>query len=66
MTAAQQEALLLAFESGFYDSPRTTTLAEIGDELEISQQAVSSRLRRGTRRLIANTLARCRRVDTVP
>lgn len=56
LTDAQREALVLAYERGYFDSPRETTLEEIADELGITQQSVSSRLRRGHRRLVAATL----------
>lgn len=56
LTEAQHEALVLAFERGYFDSPRQSSLEEIAEELEISQQALSSRMRRGHRRLIAGTL----------
>ncbi|WP_435159492.1 helix-turn-helix domain-containing protein [Haladaptatus sp. DFWS20] len=54
LTETQQEALLLAYERGYFDSPRNATLTEIADELGMSQQALGSRIQRGTRRLIAN------------
>jgi predicted DNA binding protein len=56
LTEAQREALVLAYERGYFSSPRETTLEEIADELGISQQAVGSRLRRGNRRLIEQVL----------
>jgi len=52
LTEKQREALQLAFERGYYDSPRTVTLEAVAEELEITPQALASRLRRGTRRLI--------------
>lgn len=55
MTDAQREALSLAFDRGYFETPRETTLSELADELGISQQAFSLRLRRGTRHLIANS-----------
>lgn len=58
ITDAQREALLLAYERGYFNSPRETTLTEIADELGITQQSLSDRLKRGHRRLIAGTLAR--------
>jgi predicted DNA binding protein len=58
LTDTQREALVLAFERGYFDSPRTATLQEIADELGITQQSLSSRLRRGHRRLIAATLVK--------
>ena len=56
LTDTQREALVLAYERGYFNTPRETTLEEIADELGITQQALSSRLRRGNRRLIAATL----------
>ena len=57
LTDAQQEALVLAYERGYFNSPREVTMEELGDELGISQQAIASRLRRGTRRILGNTLS---------
>ena len=56
LTEKQREALILAFEHGYFDSPRASTLQEIADELGITQQSLSSRLRRGNRRLIEQAL----------
>jgi len=56
LTEKQREALILAFERGYFDSPREATLREIADELGITQQSLSSRLRRGNRRLIEEAL----------
>lgn len=56
LTDAQREALLLAYERGYFDSPREASLEAVADELGITQQSLSSRLRRGHRRLIAGTL----------
>jgi predicted DNA binding protein len=56
LTETQREALVLAYERGYFNSPRETTLKEIADELDISQQALGSRLRRGNRRLIEQSL----------
>jgi len=56
LTQTQREALGLAYERGYFDSPRQTSLDEIATELGITQQSLSSRLRRGHRRLIAENL----------
>jgi len=56
LTEKQREALILAFERGYFNSPRETTLQEVADELGITQQSLSSRLRRGNRRLIEKGL----------
>jgi len=56
LTEGQQRAMVLAYTRGYFDSPREATQRELADELGISHQAVSSRLQRGTRRLVASTL----------
>jgi len=56
VTADQQEALIAAFDAGYFDVPRGTTLTDLADSLDISQNALSARLRRGQRNLLANTL----------
>lgn len=52
LTDAQREVLTLAYQRGFFESPRRTTMEALGTELGISQQAVSARLQRGTRSLV--------------
>jgi len=52
----QYEALTAAFETDYYGVPRGKTLEGVADQLEVSHQALSERLRRGHRNLIANTL----------
>jgi predicted DNA binding protein len=56
VTADQQEALTAAFDAGYFDVPRETTLTDLADSLDISQNALSARLRRGHRNLVENTL----------
>lgn len=60
LTDAQQEALQLAYERGYFESPRQVTMTELGEELGISQQAVASRLRRGIRGILGQTLSALR------
>lgn len=57
LTDTQQEALELAYERGYFESPRQVTLAELGEELGISQQAVGSRLRGGIKHILGSTLS---------
>lgn len=52
LTPCQREAIVAAYESGFFDVPRGTTLEGVAAELGISDQALSERLRRGHARLI--------------
>ena len=56
LTHEQHTALLAALERGYYDIPRTITLEELADQLDISHQALSERLRRGSENLLQNTL----------
>ncbi|OIB58332.1 helix-turn-helix domain-containing protein [Natrialba sp. SSL1] len=57
LTDTQQEALVLAYERGYFESPREVTLEELGEELGISQQAVGSRLWGGIRHVLGSTLS---------
>lgn len=52
LTEEQRETLVLAYETGYFDIPRGTTTAGLAEELGISNQAVSERLRRGYSRLV--------------
>lgn len=56
LTPEQHEALVHAFDRGYFEEPRRTTLEELADEFGITRQSVSSRLRRGHRNLIDSTL----------
>lgn len=56
LTETQREALVLAYERGYFETPPEAHLDEIAAELGITQQSLSSRLRRGHRRLIGATL----------
>lgn len=56
LTEKQEEALVLAFEWGYFESPREVTMEDLGDEFGISEQAVASRLRRGIKQILGSTL----------
>lgn len=56
LTEPQIEALVNAYFHGYYDEPREATLAELAALMDISQTAVSGRLRRGSARLIEAVL----------
>ena len=55
-TEEQREALLAAYEHGYFAEPRETSLEELAEELGISPTAVGGRLRRGMRSLVGMTL----------
>ncbi|MBV0924268.1 helix-turn-helix domain-containing protein [Halomicroarcula limicola] len=57
VTAPQREVLLLASDSGYFTVPRDASLSDLAARLDISSQAASERLRRGTGTLVSNTLA---------
>jgi predicted DNA binding protein len=56
LTDSQREALLVAFEAGYFEEPRNATLSEVAAELDISQPAAGGLLRRGIKRLIVSSL----------
>lgn len=56
LTRKQREALVRAFDAGYFDVPRRITLTELADQLGVSDTAVSERLRRGTSAMITGTL----------
>ncbi len=56
LTDAQKKVLVVAYSRGYFDSPRGANQDDLADELGITRQAVSSRLQRGIRRLVASTL----------
>jgi predicted DNA binding protein len=56
LTNDQHEALVEAFEAGYYNVPRDVTAAEVATGLGISHQALSERLRRAYRSILATEL----------
>lgn len=56
LTPEQREGLLLAVRRGYFAVPRESDLTEIAEELGISQQAASKRVRRGVDKVLTSTL----------
>lgn len=56
LSPAQREILLLAVARGYFAVPRDASLADLSDELDISSQAASERLRRGLDSLVESAL----------
>ncbi|ADJ13506.1 DNA binding domain-containing protein [Halalkalicoccus jeotgali B3] len=56
LTDEQQDTLVAAYERGYFDVPRKITLTDLGEELGISHQALSERLRRGEKSVLKNTV----------
>jgi predicted DNA binding protein len=63
LTEKQYEALTLATERGYFDVPRDIDVTGLADELDISHQALSERLRRAQRVLVEDTLLMGTRSD---
>jgi len=56
LTETQRETLSTALERGYFDVPREINLVELAAELDVSDTAVSQRLRRGLSGLLVATL----------
>ncbi|MFB6296675.1 MAG: helix-turn-helix domain-containing protein, partial [Halobacteriales archaeon] len=56
-TDEQREALVAAYEQGYFAEPRETSLEALAESLELSPTAVAGRLRRGMKATVEMTLA---------
>ncbi len=56
LTTLQRETLSLAVENGYYSLPRRVSTRELADEFDVSDQAITERLRRAIETLVTNTL----------
>ncbi|MCU4924772.1 helix-turn-helix domain-containing protein [Halobacteria archaeon AArc-dxtr1] len=56
LTPQQHETLVAAIDHGYFEIPRETSMQELSDELGISHQALSERLRRAYRSIVAAEL----------
>ncbi|WP_224336105.1 helix-turn-helix domain-containing protein [Haloprofundus halobius] len=56
LTDEQREAFVVAHQRGYFKVPRDVTLTELADEIGITQQALSERLRRAHNSLAESTL----------
>jgi predicted DNA binding protein len=57
LTLEQYEALIIAAKHGYFKVPRENDLKDIADEIDITHQALSERLRRGHDALIRASLS---------
>lgn len=60
VTDAQCEALVTAMDEGYFEVPRGATLEDIAEQLGVTRQALSTRLRRGQENLLQHTVYRNR------
>ncbi|WP_266082901.1 helix-turn-helix domain-containing protein [Haladaptatus caseinilyticus] len=56
LTEKQRDALLLALQHGYIQTPRQVTLSELAEEFNISQQSLSDLIRRGNEALLEHAL----------
>ncbi|WP_435117992.1 helix-turn-helix domain-containing protein [Halolamina sp. C58] len=56
LSEKQTEALREALHAGYYEVPRETDLGTLAEEFDISEQALSERLRRGVSSVLAATV----------
>lgn len=56
LTQEQREALVLALQHGYFATPSEASLTELADELGITKQAASSRIRRGVEKVLRSVL----------
>ena len=66
LTAAQRTALLRAVAEGYYSIPRDITTQELAGMFDISDQAMTERLRRGVTNLVTNTIQVSEHVQAKP
>lgn len=52
LSEPQREVLVAAYEAGYFDIPRQVTMSDLAETLDVSQQALSERLRRAHSQLV--------------
>lgn len=57
LTPPQRESLYRAVDAGYYSIPREISTNELAAEFDVSDQAMTERLRRGIQALVTNTLS---------
>ncbi|SNR34591.1 helix-turn-helix domain-containing protein [Halorubrum vacuolatum] len=53
LTPAQRRTLHTAYETGYFEVPRRTSLSQLSEQFDVSDTAVSQRLRRGINAVLA-------------
>lgn len=64
LTERQREAVTLAYERGYFETPRRATLSDLADELDVTPQTLSRHVRVGVEKIVGDTL-RSEPVDEV-
>lgn len=66
LTQRQYETLVAAIDHGYFEIPREVSMQELSEELGISHQALSERLRRAYRALVTSELNVAEEETTAP
>jgi len=56
LSSEHRETLRLAYREGYFEVPRRTTQTQLADDIEISDSALSQRIRRGVNILVEQSL----------
>lgn len=56
LTDLQADALQMSYDAGYWDVPRKVNLVELAEQMEISDTALSQRLRRGVKTIIGERI----------
>jgi len=56
LTDRQRDVLLYAYEEGYYDVPRRTTLSDLAGELDIDESTIAEHLRRAENNVFSQVL----------
>lgn len=56
LTPNQREALVMALQRGYFATPKAASLNELADDLDITPQALSNRIRLGTEKVLRKCL----------
>lgn len=56
LSPERREALILALRRGYFETPSEISLDELAEELDISRQALSDRIRRGNQKILRRVL----------
>jgi len=63
LTKKQRETLVRTIDTGYYDTPRQAALNELRDDLDISESAVSQRLRKAESTIVTQVSDELARED---
>lgn len=63
LTATERKTIATAFESGYFKSPRETTLGDLAEEFDISKPGISKNLRRSQHKITRSVAGALEHLD---